>query len=127
MKRIFMLSSHLLFSQGVESLLCREAGLEIVGREVDLEKGLNRIRELQPDVVIVDSGDPTHDPTPTVMRILRERLGTRIIGLNLQDNIVCIYRGEQRIVRGVEDLLEAIEAEPISRLNKEVEELNMEQ
>ncbi len=111
MKRIFMLSSHPLFSQGVESLLCREAGLEIVGREMDLEKGLDRIRELRPDVVIVDSGDPTRDPTPTVMRILREGLGTRVIGLNLQDNIVCIYRGEQRIARGVEDLLEAIEAE----------------
>jgi DNA-binding NarL/FixJ family response regulator len=113
MKRIFMLSSHPLFSQGVESLLCREAGLQIVGREMDLERGLDRIRELRPDVVIVDGVDRTRDPTPTVMRILRERLGTRVIGLNLQDNIVCIYRSEQRIARGVEDLLEAIEAEPI--------------
>jgi DNA-binding NarL/FixJ family response regulator len=111
MKRIFMLSSHPLFSQGVESLLCGEAGLEIVGREMDLEKGLDRIRELRPDVVIVDNSDPMQDPTPAVMRILRERLGTRVIGLNLQDNIVCIYRGEQRMARGVEDLLEAIKAE----------------
>ena len=116
MKRIFMLSSHPLFSQGVESLLCQKAGLEIVGREMDVEKGLERIKQLRPDVVIVDNGDPTHDPTPTVMRILRERLGTRVIGLNLQDNTVYIYRGEQRIVRAVEDLLEAIEAQPISRL-----------
>jgi DNA-binding NarL/FixJ family response regulator len=111
MKRIFMLSSHPLFSQGVESLLCQETGLEIVGREMDLEKGLDRIRELRPDVVIVDGGDPVHDPMPAVMRILREGLGTRVIGLNLQDNMVCIYRGEQRMARGVEDLLEAIEAE----------------
>jgi AmiR/NasT family two-component response regulator len=80
---------------------------------MDVEKGLERISELRPDVVIVDSGDRMRDPTSTVMRILRERLGTRVIGLNLQDNIVSIYRGEQRIVRGVEDLLEAIEAEPI--------------
>jgi DNA-binding NarL/FixJ family response regulator len=111
MKRIFMLSGHPLFSQGVESLLCGEAGLEIVGREMDLEKGLERIRELRPDVVIVDDGDPTHDPMSAVMRILRERLGTKVIGLNLQDNMVCVYRGEQRMARGVEDLLEAIEAE----------------
>ncbi len=38
MKRIFMLSSHPLFSQGVESLLRREAELEIVGRETDADK-----------------------------------------------------------------------------------------
>jgi DNA-binding NarL/FixJ family response regulator len=111
MKRIFMLSSHPLFSEGVESLLCGEAGLEIVGREMDLEKGLDRIRELRPDVVIVDNGDPMHDPMAAVMRILRERLGTRVIGLDLQDNVVCIYRSEQRMARGVEDLLEAIKAE----------------
>jgi DNA-binding NarL/FixJ family response regulator len=111
MKRIFMLSRHPLFSEGVESLLCGEAGLEIVGRETDLEKGLGRIRELRPDVVIVDNGDPMHDPLAAVMRILRESLGTRVIGLNLQDNMVCTYRGEQRIARGVEDLLEAIEAD----------------
>jgi len=111
-----MLSSHPLFSQGVESLLCQETGLEIVGREMDLEKGLDRIRELRPDVVIVDNGDPTCDPTPTVMRILREGLGIRVIGLNLRDNMVCVYRGEQRVARGVEDLLEAIQAESISRL-----------
>ena len=116
MKRIFMLSSHPLFSQGVESLLCQEVGLEIVGREMDVEKGLERIKQLRPDVVIVDSNDLDVDLTPGVMRILRERVGTKVIGLNLQDNIVYIYRGEQRIVRAVEDLLEAIEAEPISRL-----------
>jgi DNA-binding NarL/FixJ family response regulator len=42
MKRIFMLSSHPLFSQGVESLLRRETGLEIVGREADADENLAR-------------------------------------------------------------------------------------
>ena len=108
MKRVFMLSSHSLFGQGVESLLCQEAGLEIVGRETDADKAIGRIKELRPDVVIVDSGDPTCDPAPVVMRILREG-GIKIIGLDLQDNTLCIYRGEQRVVKCIEDLVEAIE------------------
>jgi len=46
---------------------------------------------------------------PAVMRILREGVGTKVIGLNLQDNTICIYRGEQRVVKEVKDLVEAIE------------------
>ncbi|MBM4466967.1 MAG: response regulator transcription factor [Chloroflexi bacterium] len=84
MKRIFMLSSHLLFSQGVESLL----RLEIVGRETDADKAIERIKELRPDVVIVGSSDPTCDPTPVVMRILGEGVGIKVTGLNLQDNTI---------------------------------------
>jgi len=114
MKRIFILSTHSLFSQGVESLLRRETGLEVVGREADVDNAIGRIKELQPDVVILDSGDPASDPTIAVMRILREGVGAKVIGLNLQDNTICIYRGEQRVVKEVKDLIEAIELSPLS-------------
>ena len=125
MKRVFILSSHPLFSQGVENLLRRESGLEIVGRETDVDKAVERIKELQPDVVILDCAEPRCDPTLAVMRILREGLETKVIGLNLQDNTMYIYRGEQRVVQEVKDLIEAIEPpspEPLrsadlSRLN----------
>ena len=113
MKRIFMLSTHPLFSQGVESLLRRETGLEIVGRETDVDKAIGRIKELRPDVVILDSADPACGPTPAVIRILREGVGTKVIGLNLQDDKMFIYRGEQRVVKEVKDLVEAIESSPL--------------
>ena len=112
MKSIFVLSSHPLFGQGVEILLRQEAGLDIVGRETDVDRAMERIKELQPDVVIVDSGYPACDPTPAVTRILREGLGIKVIGLNLQNNTLCIYRGEQRVVKEVGDLVAAIEQPP---------------
>ena len=112
MKRVFILSSHPLFSQGVESLLRRESNLEVMGCETDVDKALEYIKELQPDVVILDSGDPTCYPTLAVMRILREGVETKVIGLNLQNNAMCICRGEHRVVREVKDLVEAIEAQP---------------
>ena|GEM_PF-464785 len=114
MKSIFVLSGHPLFGQGVEILLRQEAGLDIVGRETDVDRAMERIKELRPDVVIVDSGDPACDPTPAVMRILREGVGTKVIGLNLHDNTVFIYRGEQRVVKEVKDLVAAIESSPLS-------------
>ena len=61
MKRIFMVSSQLLFSLGVENLLRQQAGLEIVGRETDATKALERIRELKPDVVLMDLLMPKKD------------------------------------------------------------------
>ena len=113
MKRVFMLSTHPLFSQGVESLLSQETGLEIVGREIDVNKAIERITEIRPDVVILESSDPAGDPTPAVMRILREGLGIKLVGLNLKDNTLCIYCCERRVVKGIEDLVEAIEHSPL--------------
>ena len=52
MKRIFMLSSHALLCQGIESLLCSDAELEFIGQEADVKNGIKRINELEPDVVI---------------------------------------------------------------------------
>ena len=40
MKSIFVLSSHPLFGQGVEILLRQEAGLDIVGRETNVDKAM---------------------------------------------------------------------------------------
>jgi DNA-binding NarL/FixJ family response regulator len=110
MRRVFLLSSQSIFGQGVASLLRREMALEIIGQETDLERAIECIRALGPDVVIFDCNDPQVDPTLAMLRIFREGLGTKIIGLNLQDDSIYIYRREQRIARGVEDLLEAIEA-----------------
>ena len=119
MKRVFLLSCHPLFGQGVESLLRRETGLDIVGRVADVDKAVDRIRELQPDVVIVDGGDPTYDPASVVARIVGEGLQTKVIGLKLQDNTICIYRSEQRVIKEVKDLVEAIENNPSESMSAE--------
>jgi DNA-binding NarL/FixJ family response regulator len=108
-RRVFIISSHPLFGQGVESLLRQETGVDIAGRETDVDTAIERIKELRPHVVILDSADPACVPTPAVMRILKEGLEAKVIGLNLQDNTLCIYRGEQRVVKSVEDLVQAIE------------------
>ena len=94
-------------------MLRQEPGLEIIGRETDVGQAIERIRELRPDVVIYDNNEPEVDFRPVVMRILREGLGTKIIGLNLHDNTICIYRGEQRVIEELQDLVEAIEVREI--------------
>jgi DNA-binding NarL/FixJ family response regulator len=107
-KRVFLFSSQSLFSEGIESLLRRELGLEIVGRETDVGRAIECIKEFQPDVVIMDSSDPQDDFMTAVMHILREDLEIKLIGLNLHNNTLSIYRGQQRLVRELKDLEEAI-------------------
>jgi len=114
MTRVFIVSSNPLFGQGIENLLGQETGLAVVGREGDVDKAIERIEELKPDVIIMDSSNQPRESELAVLRILQNRLGTKIIGLDLQDNTLYIYRGEQRILGEVADLVDAIEHTPFS-------------
>lgn len=107
-KRVFILSRHSLFSQGIEILLAQEPGLEIVGRDTDFDAAAEFLQACPPDVVILNCDDPEPDLSPAVLCILRKRLGISVIGLSLHDNEIYVYRGEQKQVCQVEDLLEAI-------------------
>jgi CheY-like chemotaxis protein len=118
MVRVFVVCGETVFGHGVERLLHPEAGVEVVGRESNSERAMQRITELQPDVILLDGSSLQNDPTPALMRFLRDQPGTKIIGLNLQNNCVCIYSGEQRVIKDVGDLVGAITesvAEPVSR------------
>lgn len=111
MKRIFMLSRQLLFSQGVESLLIEQPGLEIVGRESDVDKAMEQIGTLRPDVVILDSQDLESAPSSLITLILKESPGSRVITLNLANDQVRVYHGEQYSAQSVDDLLEVMNEE----------------
>ena len=109
MKRIFMLSGPTLFSEGVEIVLRQKCDVEIVGHEANVDTAIARIKELRPDVVIVDNGSAACTDGALVMRILQEQTGAKIVGLSLHDNTFSIYRGEQRELCRIEDLTRAIE------------------
>jgi len=108
MKSVFVLSRHSLLSQGIERLLAQEARLEIVNPEADLSTAVDCIQKHHPDVVIVNLDDPELELSPAFLCILRERLGTCVIGLSLNENCISIYRGEHKEIRQVEDLVDAI-------------------
>lgn len=96
----YMLSNHPLFCEGVATLLRQESAMEFVGRESDAERAVEQIRDLRPDVVIIDTSNTFAKPCSIVAKIFDEKLGARIVGLNLNDNTMCIYREEEKVVRG---------------------------
>jgi len=118
MKRFFMVSGFPLFCEGVIALLREKNGLEFVGREAHPDRAIAQIEGVRPDVVIVDTGDVTCDASALVMRILREHCEIKIIGLNLHDNTICLFHEERHSIRGVEDLMNAIQADDPAPLDR---------
>lgn len=109
MKRVFILSSGSIFGQGVQCLLSREAGLDIVGYETEWDTAVERIKDLQSDVVMLDQDRWPGDLAPELMSLREQGARIRVIGLSLQANALCCYSKETRDVQQVEDLMEAIE------------------
>lgn len=108
MKRVFILSSGSMFGEGVRRLLGREAELEIVGSETNLSAAIERIGELQPDVVILDQGHWVTELALDLIKLRERGAEIKVIGLSLQSNALFYYSREIRIVQRVQDLLEAI-------------------
>ena len=109
MKRVFILSSHPLFGKGIASLLQWEEGLTIVGHEIDPDRAMEQIKALQPDVVIVDCNDAEAARALTVMRPFKQGARPCVIGLDLSENTISIYHGEQRPIQDVGDLIAAVQ------------------
>jgi len=115
MKRIFIISDQSLFGQGLDSLLRQESGLDIVGCERDVDAAVERIKMLQPDVVLREINEPQSDFGQITRRILREHNRLKLIELSLQDNAVHVYCGERRVIDQYTDLLGVIEAAGANR------------
>lgn len=109
MKRVFVLSSGSIFGEGVQRLVGREPGLDIVGSETDLARAIERIRELQPDVIIVDQDLGAAELALDLMRLMERGAEIKVLGLSLQGNAFSRYSREMLTIQRVEDLMEAME------------------
>lgn len=106
--RIFIVSNHLMFGYGLECLLLQESEVEIVGRETNIKQAAISIKNLQPDVVIIDNDDISLNGVAELLKIVRTNPGVKIIHLSLQNNNLYIYQAVHTEVQSVEDLVEAI-------------------
>ena len=97
-----------MFGQGLEGLIRQHSDLELLALATDADEALAQIEELCPDVLILSCSDAESDPTPALMRYLRDGKVHKIISVDFQDNSVCVFSGERRLVEAVEDFVETI-------------------
>jgi len=81
--------------------------VEIVGGSSDPAAGLEEIGRLQPDVVIAEE-DPSGARTEAIEALRAGPSEMLILGLNLRNNGLQVYRREQRTVADPEDLLQIL-------------------
>ncbi len=124
--RVFLICVNQLVCEAVNVLLRRE-GIVLLGMETDPKVGLDRVRTLNPDIVLVEGFSP-HPETlgqvgstvqrrashagsrlmSALARIAYEKENLRIIRLNLPDEDLMIYRQEHRRFMNTHDLVAAI-------------------
>lgn len=105
--RVLIVCHNPLFGHGVKSVLSRETELDIVALEQDTERAFSRVRELMPDVVILDWEDEARGVFSLMVRTWTA-LGIRVIGLSLSSNAMRIYQSENREVTCTADLVTAV-------------------
>jgi DNA-binding NarL/FixJ family response regulator len=106
--RVFILYNHHLFARGVESLLSKEREVEVVGMERDQRQTLDKIRLLDPDVILVDSSTHPEASSITIPEIFQKAPNARVISLSLRENGIDIYDKQHVVASGPQDLLRVI-------------------
>ena len=105
---VFIIASHLMFSRGLESILRQESNLKIVGQEKDSAKALKQIKVMQPNVVIIYGDDESHNFKAAVVDVLNLSPRSKVIGLNLQNNISFVYQAARWVIEDVNELVKII-------------------
>jgi chemotaxis response regulator CheB len=112
MTNVFIISKNLMFGDGLKSLLSQSTRVKIVGQETNIDRAIEQVKKIQPDVIILDSEDAVHALTLMLRRVLQPQSTIKVIGLNLHSNDLYTYQTSYRIARGPEDLVELIQNEP---------------
>ena len=93
--RILTADDHHLIRAGVASFLATEPGLEVVAEATNGEEALEKYREVQPDVVLMDLSMPVMDGLQATRAILEEFPQARIV-------VLTTYAGDEDIHRALE-------------------------
>jgi DNA-binding NarL/FixJ family response regulator len=114
--RVLLVEDHTIVRQGLRRLL-EEKGVEVVGEAEDGRMGLEAVRNLEPDVVVMDISMPRLGGIEATRRIRKEFSGTKVIILTIHLDENYIFKAldagaNAYLVKETasEDLYEAIEA-----------------
>jgi len=84
--RILLTDDHMLFRQGLKTLLQAEMDMEVVGEARNGDEAVIRAQELRPDIVLMDIGMPGLASFEAVRQIRKLRPETRVLFLTMYDD-----------------------------------------
>jgi DNA-binding NarL/FixJ family response regulator len=84
--RVLLADDHEIVLRGLEDMLRRVPGLEVVGTASDGAEALRLARELEPDVVVLDVSMPGMDGIRATTRMSRDCPDVRVLALTMHDD-----------------------------------------
>jgi DNA-binding NarL/FixJ family response regulator len=77
--RVLVVDDHTLFRDGICALLALTPDMDVVGEAGNGREALQKVRELSPDVVLMDIGMPVMDGLEAARRIHERYPGTKVV------------------------------------------------
>jgi len=85
-KRILIADDHAMLRRGVRNTFQTEPDLEICGEAVDGQDAVEKVKELRPDLVILDINMPVLNGLAAVRQILRHRPLTKVLVFSVHNS-----------------------------------------
>jgi DNA-binding NarL/FixJ family response regulator len=85
MIRIVLVDDHAIVRTGLRLILEKHADMQIVGEADDGEQGLKLVKQLQPDIALVDVHMPGISGVEVTERLHRAKLSTHVVILTMAD------------------------------------------
>ncbi len=115
--RVLLVDDEPLFRRGLQLVLRGVTGVEVVGEAADGEEALEKVRELVPDVVLMEVRMPVMNGIEAARRIRSEVPSTRILMLTTSDDEGDLFEAVKAGANGyllkevtIEEVAEAIRA-----------------
>lgn len=84
MIRILLADDHAILRQGLRRMLEEQAGFEVIGEAADGFEAIDRVRELKPDVLVVDLVMPRLNGLEVTSRVKQEPDPPRVVVLSMR-------------------------------------------
>lgn len=89
--RVVVCDDHPLFREGMVRVLRASGGIEVIGEAADGRAALDAIRELTPDVAVVDYKMPGLDGVALTNAVSRDELPTKVLLVSAFDDSSIVY------------------------------------
>lgn len=84
--KVLVVDDHALVRDGIRALLALASDIEVVGEAASGKEALQRVRQLAPDVVLMDLAMPTVGGLEATRRIRKECPGTKVLAVTQYDD-----------------------------------------